>query len=58
VGRDGRQAVVGWANRKTRATITLPRPAAAAFDRDGNEISLSGGLDVEVTSSPRYFELE
>ena len=56
--RDGREAVVGWANREGRAKITLPRPAAAVFDRDGSELRPGGEREVEVTSSPRYFELE
>lgn len=55
----GEEIVVGWTTgsaegRTVRAL--LPRPAAAAMGRDGQELP-AGGNEVELASSPRYFRL-
>ncbi len=55
--RDGVDIVVGWSVRDA-VRASLPRPAAAATDRDGRALPPPPGTDVELSPAPVYFELE
>ena len=56
--RQGQEIAVGWSLGEP-TVVELPRPAARACDRDGDEISLEKGREkVEVTASPTFFYLE
>lgn len=52
---DGSETVVGWTTDGP-ANGHLPRPAEAAFGRDG-EMLMSGEVEVELGAAPRYFVL-
>jgi tRNA A-37 threonylcarbamoyl transferase component Bud32 len=53
---DGRDLIVAWsAAGTTRAA--LPRPAVAAVGRDGQELPVPSGIEVDLGSSPVYFLL-
>jgi tRNA A-37 threonylcarbamoyl transferase component Bud32 len=54
---DGGETAVGWSVGAGPARVTLPRPAASVAGRDGEELPVPGGLDVEVRSGVRYFRL-
>ncbi|HEX9942019.1 MAG TPA: hypothetical protein VGG03_08385, partial [Thermoanaerobaculia bacterium] len=54
---DGAEVVVGWSAADRPARIQLPRPALAVTGRDGEELPVPGGVEVEVGASPRYFRL-
>lgn len=53
---DDEEIVVGWSTRGP-ARAGLPCPAAATVSRDGEILPSPLGVEVEVTSSPRYFWL-
>jgi tRNA A-37 threonylcarbamoyl transferase component Bud32 len=48
--------VVGW-SVKGGARATLPRPAAAAYSRDGESLPVSDGNEIDVGPSPVYHRL-
>jgi hypothetical protein len=52
----GEELVVGW-SAAGPAHATLPSPPTAVTGRDGEELPVPDGVEVEVTSSPRYFRL-
>ncbi|HYO11672.1 MAG TPA: lipopolysaccharide kinase InaA family protein [Thermoanaerobaculia bacterium] len=52
----GEDLVVGWSAAGS-ARAALPRPAVAVTGRDGEDLPVPDGVDVEVTASPRYFRL-
>jgi hypothetical protein len=54
--RDDEEVVVGWSTSGP-ARAGLPRPAAATLSREGDILPSPIGVEVEVTSSPRYFWL-
>jgi hypothetical protein len=54
---DGAEIVVGWSAADRPVRATLPRPAVAVIGRDGEELPVSEGAQVEVSASPRYFHL-
>ena len=54
--RDAEEVVVGWSTAGS-ARAGLPGPVAATLSRDGEILPSPIGVEVEVTSSPRYFWL-
>ena len=55
--RDGDEVVVGW-SLSGSVQVELPRPAARAFDRDGDERRMAAERRrVEVTPSPTFYRL-
>jgi tRNA A-37 threonylcarbamoyl transferase component Bud32 len=55
--RDGGELIVGWSAADEPARIVLPRPPLAVTGRDGEELPVPPGAEVEVTASPQYFRL-
>jgi hypothetical protein len=53
---DGREVVVAWSAEGT-ARATLHRPAASAVGRDGQELPVPAGVEVDLGASPVYFRL-
>lgn len=54
---DGGETAVGWSIGSTPARVTLPRPATSVAGRDGEELPVPEGLEVEVRPGVRYFRL-
>lgn len=54
---EGEELVAGWTTGGQEAA-ELPRGAVAAWDRDGAPLAMAPGRRVELTPSPRYFQLE
>jgi hypothetical protein len=55
--RDGEELVMGW-SVETGATVTLPRVAQRAVDRDGRDLPITQRIDVELGPSPAYYFLQ
>ncbi len=55
--REGTEIVAGWSVREA-VRAHLPRAAAAATGRDGQELPVPPGTEVELSPSPVYYELE
>ncbi len=53
---DGRELVAAWSTGG-RCRATLPGPARAVVERDGERSALSGPREIDVLSSVRYFRL-
>lgn len=53
---DGQEVAVGWSVAGP-ARATLPRPATGVTGRDGEELPVPDGVEVEVTGRPRYFRV-
>ena len=53
---DGAEVVAAWSAEGT-ARGTLPRPAVSATGRDGQELPVPGGVEVDLGASPVYFRL-
>jgi hypothetical protein len=53
---EGAETVVAWAVAG-RQSVTLPRPALGAMDRDGGALPPPDGVAVEVGEAPVYFFL-
>ena len=54
---DGGETAVGWSVGAGSERVTLLRPAASVAGRNGEELSVPGGVEVEVGSGVRYFRL-
>lgn len=54
---DGGETAVGWSVGSGPARVTLPRPAVSVVGRDGEELPVPSGVEVEVGSGVRYFRL-
>lgn len=54
---DGGQLVVGW-SEGPEVSAPLPGPLARVIGRGGEDLSWSRGIEVRLSSSPRYFILE
>ncbi len=55
--QDGSEVVVGWSATDKTVQATLPRPAVSVMGREGQELPVPSGLEVELGSSPRYFRI-
>lgn len=53
---DGLEVAVGWSVAGP-ARANLSRPATGVTGRDGEELPVPDGVEVEVTGRPRYFRL-
>jgi len=54
---DGAELAVGWSAAAQTARAVLPRPAVAVTGRDGEELPVPRGVEIEVASAVRYFRL-
>ncbi|HEV8582292.1 MAG TPA: lipopolysaccharide kinase InaA family protein [Thermoanaerobaculia bacterium] len=54
---DGAKVIAGWSAADRSVKVTLPRSAIAVTSRDGEELAVPEGVEVEVSGSPRYFRL-
>lgn len=54
---DGGAVAVGWSAATSSARATLPGPAVAVTGRDGGELPVPQGMDVELFPAVRYFRL-
>lgn len=55
---DGTEVAVGWSAAAAPARATLPRAAVRVTGRDGEELPVPAGTEVEVLPAVRYFLLE
>ncbi|HEY7213980.1 MAG TPA: hypothetical protein VIC28_05080, partial [Thermoanaerobaculia bacterium] len=54
---DGAEVVAGWSAADRPVKATLPRPVVSVIGRGGEDLPVPSGIEVEVSSSPRYFRL-
>jgi hypothetical protein len=55
--QDGAEIVAAWSADDTPVRATLPRTVTRAVDRDGQELPVPAGVEVEIDGAPRYFWL-
>jgi tRNA A-37 threonylcarbamoyl transferase component Bud32 len=54
---DGTGLAVGWSAAAGPARAVLPQPASAVTGRDGEELPVPSGLEVELLPAARYYRL-